>query len=107
MSITTQIKKAGKKVEKAITGEEPQTDLLDTLKEEHEMVQDLLAKLVESNKSCRAPVHCWRRSKANLVPHVRAEEKILYDAILALRDKSAQQDGEEGYIEHNLADETW
>ncbi len=75
MSITTQIKKAGKKVEKAITGEEPQTDLLDTLKEEHEMVQDLLAKLVDSNKSSE------RRSllakiKANLVPHVRAEEKI-------------------------------
>jgi hypothetical protein len=105
MSITTQVKKAGRKVEKAITGEEPQTDLLDTLKEEHEMVQDLLAKLVDSNKSAE------RRSllakiKANLVPHVRAEEKILYDAILALKEKSAQQDGEEGYIEHNLADKT-
>jgi len=40
------------------------------------------------------------------VPHVRAEEKVLYDAIIAVKDKSAQQDGEEGYIEHSLADKT-
>jgi len=37
---------------------------------------------------------------------VRAEEKVLYDAVLALKDKAAKQDGEEGYIEHSLADKT-
>ena len=46
MSIATSLKKAGRKIEKAVTGEEPQIDLLDTLKEEHELVGDLLKKLV-------------------------------------------------------------
>jgi hypothetical protein len=44
--------------------------------------------------------------KANLMPHVKAEQKVLDDAILALKDKAAQQDGEENYIEHALAAKT-
>lgn len=105
MSVTTSIKKASRKIEHALTGEEPQIDLLDTLKEEHELVQGLLKQLVESEKSS-ARKSLLKQIKANLVPHVRAEEKVLYDAILALKDKAAQQDGEEGYIEHSLADKT-
>ena len=102
MSITTN---AARKVEKAMTGNEPEADLLDTLKEEHELVSELLKKLVDSDDAQE------RRSlvaqiKANLVPHVKAEQKVLYDAIIALKDKDAQQDGEEGYIEHKLAAET-
>jgi iron-sulfur cluster repair protein YtfE (RIC family) len=42
--------------------------------------------------------------KSALVPHVRAEEKIVYDAVISLRDKDAKQDGQEGYLEHGLAD---
>ena len=105
MSVTTSVKKAARKVEKAVTGEEPQADLLDTLKEEHELVAGLLKKLVESE---RAPERksLVRQIKENLIPHLRAEQKVLYDAIIALKDKSAQQDGEEGYIEHALADKT-
>jgi len=105
MSVTTSIKKATRKIEGALTGEEPQVDLLDTLKEEHELVQDMLKRLVESEKASERK-SLLKQIKANLVPHVRAEEKVLYDAVLALRDKSAQQDGEEGYIEHSLADKT-
>jgi Hemerythrin HHE cation binding domain len=105
MSLTTNVKKAARKVEKAVTGAEPEADLLDTLKEEHELVSELLKKLVDSDKAAE------RRSlvaqiKANLVPHVKAEQKILYDAIIALKDKDAKQDGEEGYIEHALASKT-
>src|SRR6185312_11330204 len=40
MSIATSVKRAARKIEHALTGEEPQPDLLDTLKEEHELVQD-------------------------------------------------------------------
>src|SRR6185312_15030495 len=105
MSITTSVKKATRKVEKAVTGEEPHIDLLDTLKEEHEMVQQLLKKLVESDRAAERK-SLVRQIKANLVPHLRAEEKVLYDAIIAMKDKGARQDGEEGYIEHSLADRT-
>ncbi len=103
MSISTSVKKATRKVTEAITGEEPQIDLLDTLKEEHEEVSTLLKQMVES-KSGAERKSLLKKIKANLVPHVRAEEKILYDAILKVKDKQANQDGEEGYLEHGLAD---
>jgi hypothetical protein len=105
MSVSTNLKKTARKIEKVVTGTEPEADLLDTLKEEHELVSELLKKLVDSDKASE------RRSllvqiKANLVPHVKAEQKVLYDAILALKDRDAKQDGEEGYIEHALASKT-
>jgi len=105
MSVSTSVKKAARKIEQALTGEEPQADLLDTLKEEHELVQDMLKRLVDSEKAADRK-SLLKQIKANLVPHVRAEEKVLYDAVLALKDKAAKQDGEEGYIEHSLADKT-
>jgi hypothetical protein len=105
MSVATSVKKAGRKIQKVFTGEEPQVDLLDTLKEEHELVQGLLKQLVESGRAAERK-SILARIKANLVPHARAEEKVLYDAIIALKDKGTKQDGEEGYIEHSLADRT-
>jgi hypothetical protein len=105
MSITTNINKAARSVEKAVTGEEPAASLLDTLKEEHEMVAGLLKKLVDSDSGSERK-SLLKQVKAALVPHARAEEKILYDAIIALKDSGAKQDGHEGYEEHSLADKT-
>ena len=103
MSTATNIKKASRKVTHALTGEEPQIDILDTLKEEHEEVAALLKQMVES-KSGAERKSLLKQIKAELVPHVRAEEKVLYDAIIAIKDKKANQNGEEGYLEHGLAD---
>jgi hypothetical protein len=86
-----------------VTGEEPAVDVLETLKEEHEAVADLLTRLVES-KSGAERKSLFKQVKAALVPHSRAEEQVLYDAIIALRKKGVQKDGEEGYLEHGLAD---
>jgi iron-sulfur cluster repair protein YtfE (RIC family) len=103
MGIATSVKKATRQFEKAITGEEPEVDILDTLKEEHEEVAALLQKLVDG-KSTAERKSLLKKIKASLVPHVRAEEKVLYNAILEVKDKAANQDGEEGYMEHGLAD---
>jgi len=105
MSLTSSVKKASRKIQKAVIGKEPELDLLDTLKEEHEAVSELLKKLVESDGAAERR-RLVAQIKANLVPHVKAEQKVLYDAIIALRDKDAKQDGEEGYIEHALASKT-
>ena len=78
-------------------------DILDTLKEEHDEVKVLLERLVESS-SGKERKSLLSKIKTALVPHVRAEEKVLYDAIIALKDKQSKQDGEEGYLEHTLAD---
>jgi hypothetical protein len=47
-----------------------------------------------------------QKIKAALVPHTKAEEKVVYDAVIALRDKDAQMDGHEGYLEHEWASKT-
>jgi hemerythrin-like domain-containing protein len=103
MSLTTTLKKTARKIEKAVTGKEPEVDLLDTLKEEHEEVAELLKKLVDS-ESAPERKSLLKQVKKSLVPHARAEEKVLYDAIIAIRKKGPAKDGEEGYLEHGLAD---
>ncbi|HEX3974395.1 MAG TPA: hemerythrin domain-containing protein, partial [Stellaceae bacterium] len=45
-----------------------------------------------------------KQIKAALVPHLRAEEKIVYNGIYAVKDKEAKQDSAEGYMEHQLAE---
>jgi len=82
-----------------------ETDVLDTLKDEHNEVKALLQELEEANGKTQRRL-LVERIAAALVPHSKAEEKVVYDAILALREKSAQVDGHEGYLEHELAAKT-
>jgi hemerythrin superfamily protein len=103
MGIKTAYKKATRSVEKAITGEEPEVDILDTLAEEHEVVAALLQELVDGKSSAQR-ASTLRQIKKHLVPHARAEEAVLYNAILRVKDKDAKTDGEEGFIEHSLID---
>lgn len=105
MGIATTLKKATREVEKAITGKEPQMDILDTLAEEHEVVAALLQKLVDG-KSSAERTSLLKKVKQNLVPHARAEEAVLYNAVMKAGNKAQQTDGEEGFIEHNLVDVT-
>ena len=81
------------------------TDILDTLKQEHEEVAAMLAQLVESeNGSERRKL--VKQIKSALVPHLRAEEKVVYKSVSKLRDKEAKQDGAEGALEHKIAEQT-
>jgi hypothetical protein len=84
-------------------GEDPNADILDSLKQDHDDVAEMLEKLVESGsgterKSLLASI------KNALVPHLRAEEKVVYEPILALRGKEQKTHAEEGYMEHALGD---
>ena len=106
MTLTSTLRNTGKAVADRLaiaTGVE--TDVLDTLKKEHDEVAAMLKKLVDSD-SAPERKKLLQQIKSALVPHVRAEEKIVYDAILTVRgggDK-AKTDGEEGYLEHEMAD---
>jgi hemerythrin superfamily protein len=99
------IDQARRKIGKALTPgpSADDRDILDTLKQEHEEVAALLEQLTNSD-TAGARRSLLAKIKAALVPHVRAEEKVVYDAIIALRGKEAKQNGEEGYLEHSLAD---
>jgi len=86
-------------------GAQEDADILETLGREHDEVQALLEKLVESEK---APERnkLLKQIKQALVPHTKAEQKVVYDRVLALKEKDAKVDGHEGYIEHDLASRT-
>ena len=105
MGVTSSFKNATNAVIKAIAQEPdavPETDLLDTLKKEHDEVKGLLAELQHASTSAQRK-SLVNRIKTALVPHTKAEEKILYDAVIASKDKTAQIDGHEGYLEHECA----
>jgi hemerythrin superfamily protein len=105
MTVRTTIEQATKSVMGALSPDEGEADILDTLQAEHDEVQELLKKLVDSDNA-REQKQLVEKVKRALVPHTKAEEKVVYDAVLALRGKDAKIDGNEGYIEHGLADQT-
>ena len=93
-------------LKKTFSGEQADdadNDILDTLKQEHRDVAEMLERLVESTSAAERK-KLLTSIKSALVPHLRAEEKIVYDAVLAMRGKEQQTHGEEGYMEHSLGD---
>jgi len=106
MSVRTSIEQATNSVIKALTpGAEPGNDILETLGAEHDEVQDLLEKLTKSERAAEQKSLVGQIKKA-LVPHSKAEEQIVYDAIAALKGEKYKIDGAEGYTEHALASAT-
>lgn len=108
MSVQSKLREATKAVVKVLTPEVDRvdiTDILDTLKKEHDEVKSLLSDLQDAKTSVQRK-SLVKRIKAALVPHTKAEEKVVYDAVIALRDKHAQIDGHEGYLEHEWAAKT-
>jgi iron-sulfur cluster repair protein YtfE (RIC family) len=107
MTIRTSIENAGKAMMTALGANTTpmEGDILETLKEEHDQVQSLLEKLVDSG-NVRERKSLVNQIRKALVPHTKAEERVVYNPIIALNDKSAKIDGNEGYIEHALASET-
>jgi hemerythrin-like domain-containing protein len=101
-------KGATRRVSKALAAKgasSEHTDILDTLKREHEEVKSLLADLQDA-ESFTERGELVRQIKAALVPHTKAEEKVVYDAIIATSEDEAQTDGLEGYLEHEWASKT-
>jgi hemerythrin superfamily protein len=106
MAVRTSLENAAKSVMGALSLQsDSQPDILSTLETEHDEVQELLGKLADSENG-REQKALVARIKAALVPHTKAEEKVVYDAVLALKGAPAKVDGNEGYIEHGLASET-
>ncbi len=83
--------------------DEGDADILDTLKKEHDEVAEMLSQLVKSDRGAERKA-ILKQVKLALVPHLRAEEKVVYNGIYALKDKEAKQDSAEGYMEHQLAE---
>src|SRR5690242_21830308 len=100
MSVRSSIEQATKTVMGALSPGESETDILDTLQMEHDEVQDLLQQLTGSDNG-REQKSLVAKIKQALIPHTKAEEKVVYDAVLALKGKEAKIDGNEGYLEQD------
>jgi hemerythrin superfamily protein len=108
MTAKSKLKSATEAVVKALTPSEEgseNTDILDTLKKEHDDVKSLLSELQDAAAAAQRKA-LVKRIRAALVPHTKAEEKVVYDAVIALKEKDAQTDGHEGYLEHEWASKT-
>jgi iron-sulfur cluster repair protein YtfE (RIC family) len=108
MRVKTIVKEASRAISNTFSsGDEAaqSADILDTLKQEHDEVKDLLRDLSDAETSAQRR-GLVQKIKTALVPHTKAEEKVVYDAVIALRDKNAQEDGHEGYLEHEWAAKT-
>jgi hemerythrin superfamily protein len=81
------------------------TDILDTLKKEHNEVKELLKSLQDAESAAQRR-GLVRQLTAALVPHSVAEEKVVYAAVIALAAQQAQMDGYEGTLEHKWAAKT-
>jgi hemerythrin superfamily protein len=106
MDLQHAARKAGRKVGRLLSSQTEATgdlDILDKLGQEHDEVEDLLTRLVDSENGTERK-SLLRSIKATLVPHLRAEEKVVYDAVIAAKGKKTARDGEEGYLEHELGD---
>ncbi len=102
MSVTTTLQNVTSRLGTMISGSSAEPEILDTLKQEHEEVGELLKQLVDSETGATRK-KLVGKIKAALLPHTQAEQTVLYDALIAIRDKKIQRDGEEGYVEHELA----
>jgi hemerythrin superfamily protein len=67
-------------------------DILTKLKKEHREVQLLLDQLVDSDSASERK-SLLKQIRVALVPHSRAEEKVVYDAVRALKDKRPSRTG--------------
>ena len=108
MRVKTVVKQAARAISNTFSSSDSEvesTDILDTLKKEHDEVKDLLEDLSDAETPAQRR-NLVQKIKAALVPHTKAEEKVVYDAVIALRDKDAQMDGHEGYLEHEWAAKT-
>ena len=102
MTLKQSLEKAGKTIKAAVTPA-PHGDILAALHEDHDVVQALVKKLVDSDSAAERR-DLLSKIKAALVPHTKAEEKVVYDRVLALKGEKPKVDGHEGYFEHEAAD---
>jgi hemerythrin superfamily protein len=102
MNLKATLEKAGKTLKGALAPQ-PSDDILSTLHKEHDEVQALLQKLVES-ESAPERRGLLKQIREALVPHAKAEEKVVYDRVMALKGKKSKVDAHEGYFEHEAAD---
>jgi hemerythrin superfamily protein len=78
-------------------------EITKALHTDHVELKSLLETITTSEKA--SEIHKAFDTFAELLKkHAKAEEKVVYDALLAQKDEEIETDAREGYNEHQLAD---
>ncbi|RJP19821.1 MAG: hemerythrin domain-containing protein [Candidatus Abyssobacteria bacterium SURF_5] len=81
----------------------PQADLFMEIHSDHEQVQGILEKLVQTSKGGRKNrENLFEKLKIDLIPHMKAEEKVFYPVLA--KEKRAREDALEALEEHHVAE---
>lgn len=108
MSLKEQVHEAERAVVNALKNVDERatdSDVLATLKKEHNEVKKLLTELQGAGTAAER-TGLVRQIRAALVPHSVAEEKVVYTAVIAFSDQQSKVDGYEGTLEHKWAAKT-
>lgn len=76
--------------------------LLDTLKQDHERIKEILTRIIETEDNAERG-RLFKEFKMELVGHSRAEEKVLYRR-MEKADEESRDDALEGFVEHEVAE---
>lgn len=83
----------------------PDEDVRALLVKDHEEAKALARQMHETASPTRR-MSLLAKLKPALTAHSRAEEKVVYDALLRVRSNDQSHElGDEGYVEHSLIDE--
>lgn len=78
-------------------------DITDALKEDHDELKELISTVNDSDDAEEIKM-AFGQFADLLAKHAKAEEKVVYDALIGTGDEDAEKDGYEGYTEHMLAE---
>lgn len=78
-------------------------EITDALKEDHDALKDLIATVNDSDDADEIR-SAFTQFATLLEKHSKAEEKVVYDALISTGDEESEQEGYEGYTEHMLAE---
>jgi hemerythrin superfamily protein len=78
-------------------------DITNALKEDHDELKELIATVNESDDAAEIKMSFTQFAEL-LAKHSKAEEKVVYDALIGTGDEENEMEGHEGYTEHMLAE---
>ena len=78
-------------------------EITEALKADHEKLKSLIATVNDSEDAGEIET-AFTEFAELLAKHAKAEEKVVYDALIGTSDEEVEKDAYEGYTEHFLAD---
>ena len=89
---------------RAVVGMYGDSDIRSKLKADHETIRDLAETMCRDSSNAKRSA-AFKQLKKMVTAHARAEEAVVYTALVKMRTSSDSRDyGNEGFVEHGIVD---